>query len=166
MFKSAEFIRRKLKRLAYRIGVIERTIVWVKDAVVAGVHHTVHGLKDFGKDSKWLIKHKIDRPKYSLTSYSQEKKSNLVLADMLKMIPFSAFIIVPGGEILLPAYLKIFPNSLPSQFVSEADRKKKMHDFHKKQMEAADFLAKEWPKRVQNLLDNEHVPEDDKEKIR
>ena len=82
------------------------------------------------------------------------------------MIPFSAFIIVPGGEILLPAYLKIFPNSRPSQFVSEADRKKKMHDFHLKQMEAADFLAKAWPQRVQKLLENEHIPEDDKEKIK
>jgi hypothetical protein len=38
------------------------------------------------------------------------------------MIPFSFFIIVPGGEALLPAYLKIFPNSLPSQFVSDTER--------------------------------------------
>lgn len=30
------------------------------------------------------------------------------------MIPFSFFIVVPGAEALLPAYLKIFPNSLPS----------------------------------------------------
>jgi LETM1 and EF-hand domain-containing protein 1 len=41
------------------------------------------------------------------------------------MIPFSFFIVVPGAELLLPAYLKIFPNSLPSQFVSEDDKQKK-----------------------------------------
>ena len=70
MFKSAEFIRRKLRRLAYRIGLVERCVIWLKDAIVHGVKHTVHGLRDFGIDSKWLIKHKIDRPKYSLTSYS------------------------------------------------------------------------------------------------
>lgn len=54
------------------------------------------------------------------------------------MIPFSFFILIPGGELLLPAYLKIFPNSLPSQFVSKADRKKKFHELHMIQKEAAD----------------------------
>jgi hypothetical protein len=29
--------------------------VKIKSAIVEGVHHTVHGLKHFGKDSKWLI---------------------------------------------------------------------------------------------------------------
>jgi LETM1 and EF-hand domain-containing protein 1 len=53
------------------------------------------------------------------------------------MIPFSFFILVPGAEALLPAYLKIFPNSLPSQFVSESDRQKTFEKLKRQQDEAA-----------------------------
>lgn len=34
--------------------------------------------------------------------------------DVIKFIPFSFFIIIPGAEILLPPYLMVFPNSIPS----------------------------------------------------
>ena len=40
--------------------------------------------------------------------------------DLLKMIPFSFFIIIPGGEIFLPPALYVFPNMMPSTFVSKA----------------------------------------------
>jgi LETM1 and EF-hand domain-containing protein 1 len=38
---------------------------------------------------------------------------------MIKFIPFSLFIIIPGAELLLPAWLVVFPNSIPSQFMSD-----------------------------------------------
>ena len=40
--------------------------------------------------------------------------------DLLKMIPFSFFVIIPGAEIFLPAALYVFPNMMPSTFVSKA----------------------------------------------
>jgi LETM1 and EF-hand domain-containing protein 1, mitochondrial len=82
--------------------------------IVEGVKHTVHGLKDFGADSKWLIQTKTNAKKFSLVSYNEEYRARNVRQDLIKMIPFSFFIVVPGAEALLPAYLKIFPNSLPS----------------------------------------------------
>jgi hypothetical protein len=38
------------------------------------------------------------------------------------MIPFSMFLLIPGAELALPLWLKIFPNSMPSQFLSEDDK--------------------------------------------
>lgn len=36
--------------------------------------------------------------------------------DLLRLIPFSFFLIVPFMELLLPVALKLFPNMLPSTF--------------------------------------------------
>jgi LETM1 and EF-hand domain-containing protein 1 len=80
----------------------------------------------------------------------------------MKMIPFSFFLVIPGAEALLPAYLKIFPNSLPSQFISDSDRKKKFHTLHENQQVAADKLLIMWPKYLQALIDNPKVNEEDK----
>eukprot|EP00911_Craspedida_sp_UC1_P001617 UC1_evm1s1226 len=38
------------------------------------------------------------------------------LGDLFRVVPFSAFIIVPGAELLLPVAIRFFPNMLPSQF--------------------------------------------------
>ncbi len=37
-------------------------------------------------------------------------------SDMLRLVPFSVFVIVPFMELLLPFALKLFPNMLPSTF--------------------------------------------------
>jgi LETM1 and EF-hand domain-containing protein 1 len=36
--------------------------------------------------------------------------------DILRLIPFAVFVIVPSMELLLPVALKLFPNMLPSTF--------------------------------------------------
>lgn len=38
------------------------------------------------------------------------------MVDLLRLIPFSVFIIVPFMEFTLPIFLKLFPNMLPSTF--------------------------------------------------
>eukprot|EP00250_Pteridium_aquilinum_P034404 c7536_g1_i1 orf=631-1224(-) len=37
-------------------------------------------------------------------------------ADMFRLVPFAIFIVVPFMELLLPIFLKVFPNMLPSTF--------------------------------------------------
>ena len=39
--------------------------------------------------------------------------------DLLRLIPFSVFILVPFMELLLPVALKLFPNMLPSTFADK-----------------------------------------------
>jgi LETM1 and EF-hand domain-containing protein 1 len=62
--------------------------------------------------------------KYDVPSYKTDIKMKQVKTDFLKFIPFSVFMIVPGAELLLPAWLVIFPNSIPSQFLSEEAQSK------------------------------------------
>lgn len=62
--------------------------------------------------------------KYDKELYHEQVKLKQVKSDFIKFIPFSIFIIVPGAELLLPAWLVVFPNSIPSQFLSEEARYK------------------------------------------
>jgi LETM1 and EF-hand domain-containing protein 1 len=52
-------------------------------------------------------------------------------ADVFRVVPFSVFIIVPFMELLLPFFLKLFPNMLPSTFKSsvqvQEDMKRTLH---------------------------------------
>eukprot|EP01126_Amoeba_proteus_P034472 TRINITY_DN3436_c0_g2_i4.p1 TRINITY_DN3436_c0_g2~~TRINITY_DN3436_c0_g2_i4.p1 ORF type:complete len:506 (+),score=138.45 TRINITY_DN3436_c0_g2_i4:424-1941(+) len=50
---------------------------------------------------------------------------NTTLKDLICLIPFSIFIIVPFMEFLLPFALKLFPNLLPSTFISENEKEEK-----------------------------------------
>ena len=71
--------------------------------------------------------------------------------DFVKFIPFSVFIIVPGAELLLPAWLVIFPNSIPSQFLSDDARVKQWKLMNEKRDQAAEKLIQILPVYIQTL---------------
>ena len=54
------------------------------------------------------------RTKYTKDDYFERSKVRQVKKDVIKFIPFSMFLIIPGGELFIPPYLMIFPNSMPS----------------------------------------------------
>jgi hypothetical protein len=58
---------------------------------------------NFGSHKKRLL----------LNCYLQLKRTT---QDLLRLVPFAVFIIVPFMELLLPVALKLFPNMLPSTF--------------------------------------------------
>jgi len=68
----------------------------------------------------------MTRKKYNVTFYGESasikdtKDMERTSSDLLKMIPFSFFILVPLGELLLPPTLYIFPNMIPTTFVSKS----------------------------------------------
>jgi len=68
----------------------------------------------------------MTRKKYNVNFYGENatikdtKAMERTTSDLLKMIPFSFFIIIPLGELLLPPALYIFPNMMPSTFVSKS----------------------------------------------
>lgn len=92
-----------------------------------GMKHVFHGLVQISRDGKWIVRQKHGQfvSKYSDVSYMEHKKIRQVKKDFIKFVPFSFFILIPGGEILLPAWIMIFPNSIPSQFATDDDRRKK-----------------------------------------
>ncbi|XP_063933496.1 mitochondrial proton/calcium exchanger protein-like [Zophobas morio] len=60
--------------------------------------------------------------------------------DLLRLVPFSIFIIVPFMEFLLPVALKLFPNMLPSTFDSEKDKEERRKKRLKVKLEMAKVL--------------------------
>ena len=63
--------------------------------------------------------------------------------------------IVPGGELFLPAWVMIFPNSVPSQFVSEEEKDKRFEQLKDLQENAADKLSYILPNYMQKLVKDE-----------
>jgi LETM1 and EF-hand domain-containing protein 1, mitochondrial len=68
--------------------------------------------------------------KYRVTFYDENitikdrHKMTTTKVDLIKMIPFSFFIIVPGAELTLPLCLYLFPNMIPSTFISKTKEEK------------------------------------------
>lgn len=51
--------------------------------------------------------------------------------DLIRLVPFSAFVLVPFAELLLPIALKLFPNLLPSTYESKKDKMTKLENLRK-----------------------------------
>lgn len=47
---------------------------------------------------------------------SADLKLRRTTGDLLRLIPFVPFLVIPFMELLLPVALKLFPNMLPSTF--------------------------------------------------
>ena len=62
------------------------------------------------------------------------------MADLLRLIPFVPFVLVPFAELLLPVAIKIFPNLLPSTFESKFAAEAKRRGLIKVRLEMAKFL--------------------------
>nr|XP_020731993.1 LETM1 domain-containing protein LETM2, mitochondrial isoform X4 [Odocoileus virginianus texanus]XP_020731994.1 LETM1 domain-containing protein LETM2, mitochondrial isoform X4 [Odocoileus virginianus texanus]XP_020731995.1 LETM1 domain-containing protein LETM2, mitochondrial isoform X4 [Odocoileus virginianus texanus]XP_020731996.1 LETM1 domain-containing protein LETM2, mitochondrial isoform X4 [Odocoileus virginianus texanus]XP_020731997.1 LETM1 domain-containing protein LETM2, mitochondrial len=61
-------------------------------------------------------------------------------ADFFRLVPFMVFIIVPFMEFLLPVFLKLFPEMLPSTFESESKKEEKQRKKMAAKLELAKFL--------------------------
>ncbi len=112
-YKTANFVKRNFKSFTHTSGH-----VWDELKKVG------RGFRMLKEDAKYFFriqKRKIDY-KYDKPSYKQDLKLRQVKSDFIKFIPFSIFLIIPGAELLLPAWLVVFPNSIPSQFMSEDAR--------------------------------------------
>ena len=105
IYKTADFYHRNKKSMIHHLCHIWEELVKVG-----------RGFRALKNDFLYFFsvhKSKISY-KYDAISYKQEVKIKQVKTDFIKFIPFSLFIIVPGLELLLPAWLMIFPNSIPS----------------------------------------------------
>ncbi|KAI8077580.1 LETM1-like protein-domain-containing protein [Thamnidium elegans] len=61
-------------------------------------------------------------------------------SDLMRLVPFAFFLIVPFMELLLPVALKLFPNMLPSTYESKSQEEKKKMALLKVRLEMAKFL--------------------------
>ncbi|KAF9187267.1 hypothetical protein BGZ51_001464 [Haplosporangium sp. Z 767] len=86
--------------------------------------HYWHGTKLLGKEIKISTKLALRR----------------TTGDLMRLIPFSVFLIVPFMELLLPVALKLFPNMLPSTFEDKFAEEEKKRKLLKMRLEMAKFL--------------------------
>ena len=76
---------------------------------------------------------------YSLTR-RERKQLTRTLADVLRVVPLSIFVLVPAMEFLLPFALKAFPEMLPSTFKSSVQKQEDMKRNLKLKLDLAKFL--------------------------
>ncbi|MQL70389.1 hypothetical protein Taro_002716 [Colocasia esculenta] len=93
-------------------------------------------------------------------SLSRRERQQLTrtTADIFRLVPFAVFIIVPFMEFLLPVFLKLFPNMLPSTFQDKMKEEEKLKRKLNARIEYAKFLqdtAQEMAKEVQRSRSGE-----------
>lgn len=102
--------------------------------------HYWHGTKLLGKElaiSTRLLRRMIMG--YTLTR-REHRQLRRTMGDLLRLIPFIPFVIIPAAELLLPIALKFFPNMLPSTFESKFAVEEKRRRLLKLRLEMAKFL--------------------------
>eukprot|EP00928_Gymnodinium_smaydae_P073036 TRINITY_DN56306_c0_g1_i1.p1 TRINITY_DN56306_c0_g1~~TRINITY_DN56306_c0_g1_i1.p1 ORF type:complete len:674 (+),score=153.98 TRINITY_DN56306_c0_g1_i1:95-2023(+) len=98
-------------------------IAWLWDQAL----HLWHGFRLLAVNVgvTWRLKRQL-RAGHSLTRRERQLLETTA-QDLVRLLPFSAFIIVPGGELLLPVALAMFPSLLPSTFdTSDTRRRRQM----------------------------------------
>ncbi|KAH7641466.1 letm1 and ef-hand domain-containing protein anon-60da [Dermatophagoides farinae] len=102
--------------------------------------HYYHGFRlliiDIGIASRliWKI---LNGNSLSRREYRQLVRTS---SDVFRLAPFSVFIIIPFMELLLPVFLKFFPNMLPSTFQTASSREVKVKQELKLKLDMAKFL--------------------------
>ncbi|WOK92810.1 LETM1 and EF-hand domain-containing protein 1, mitochondrial [Canna indica] len=123
-----------------------------KDEFVSTLQHYWLGLKllwaDVRISSRLLQKLAVGK---SLTRRERQQLTRTT-ADIFRLVPVAVFIIVPFMEFLLPVFLKLFPNMLPSTFQDKMKEQEALKRRLKAKIEYAKFLqdtVKEMAKEVQ-----------------
>ncbi|CRG98968.1 LETM1-like protein, putative [Plasmodium relictum] len=132
---------------------VKHTLVWVKTGILLFLTNM--------KISKNLI---IKRLKGHRLSYSEYKLLIRTMNDMFKLIPFSFFIIIPFAEFLLPVFLKIYPNLLPSTFKNDDNFNNIKKNLYAKQ-QLAKFLQQLIEEKEKQLNENIDIDSDKKKTI-
>jgi hypothetical protein len=76
-------------------------------------------LKDLKNDTIYIYHLRKNKGKLVNFNINEYLRYRSVVYDLIKFAPYSLFLTIPFMELLLPLYLVIFPNSIPSQFFSE-----------------------------------------------
>ncbi|CDH54668.1 mrs7 family protein [Lichtheimia corymbifera JMRC:FSU:9682] len=81
-------------------------------------------------------------------------------SDIMRLVPFAVFVLVPFMELLLPVALKLFPNMLPSTYESKSTEEEKKRKLLKVRLEMARFLQETIAESGFPGSDNSHAAKD------
>ncbi|XP_044134968.1 LETM1 domain-containing protein LETM2, mitochondrial [Bufo gargarizans] len=108
--------------------------------VVDEIKHFYHGFRLLWIDTKvaarmvWRLLHG------QILTRRERRRLMRTCADLFRLVPFMVFVIVPFMEFLLPVFLKLFPEMLPSTFETESKKEEKMKKKLGAKLEMAKFL--------------------------
>ncbi|KAG0257619.1 hypothetical protein DFQ27_005033 [Actinomortierella ambigua] len=110
------------------------------DRIKAELVHYWHGTKLLGKEIKISTKLAVQLLQGDKLTRREQRQLRRTTGDLMRLVPFSVFIIVPFMEFLLPVALKLFPNMLPSTFEDKFAEEEKKRKLLKMRLEMAKFL--------------------------
>ncbi|KAF9328626.1 hypothetical protein BG006_008210 [Podila minutissima] len=102
--------------------------------------HYWHGTKLLGKEIKISTKLAGRVLQGNKLTRREQRQLRRTTGDLMRLVPFSVFLIVPFMELLLPVALKLFPNMLPSTFEDKFAEEEKKRKLLKMRLEMAKFL--------------------------
>ncbi|XP_039709841.1 LETM1 domain-containing protein LETM2, mitochondrial isoform X1 [Pteropus medius] len=111
-----------------------------RQKIVDELKHYYHGFSLLWIDTKvaarmvWKLLHG------QVLTRRERRRLLRTCADFFRLVPFMVFIIVPFMEFLLPVFLKLFPEMLPSTFESESKKEEKQKKKMAAKLEVAKFL--------------------------
>ncbi|ONK57880.1 uncharacterized protein A4U43_C09F5150 [Asparagus officinalis] len=123
-----------------------------KDEFISTLQHYWLGLKLLWKDIRISSRLLLKLAGGKSLSRRERQQLTRTTADIFRLVPVAVFIIVPFMEFLLPVFLKLFPNMLPSTFQDKMKEQEALKRRLNARIEYAKFLqdtAKEMAKEVQ-----------------
>lgn len=84
-----------------------------------GLRHVYHGFRLFFINSRLAWRYSRQLKKGVALTRRERVLLESSTKDLIRLVPFSFFIVVPFAELLLPVALKMFPGLIPSTFESE-----------------------------------------------
>ncbi|KAL1806242.1 hypothetical protein ACET3Z_029310 [Daucus carota] len=130
-----------------------KKLVHWKNEFVSTLQHYWLGIKLLGADVRISSRLLVKLARGKSLSRRERQQLTRTTADIFRLVPVAIFIIVPFMEFLLPVFLKLFPNMLPSTFQDKMKEQEAMKRKLKARIEYAKFLqdtAREMAKEVQN----------------
>ncbi|KAL5997970.1 hypothetical protein ACLOJK_008904 [Asimina triloba] len=162
--KAAMSVEKKFQPMLLDVWPALRTVAsmsredWVKKLhhlkgeFLSTLHHYRLGMKllwaDVRISSRLLLKLGVGKS----LSRRERKQLTRTTADIFRLVPFAVFVIVPFMELLLPVFLKLFPNMLPSTFQDKMKEQEALKRRLKVRIEYAKFLqdtVEEMAKEIQ-----------------
>lgn len=104
----------------------------LKDRIIHELKHYYHGFRLLALETRVSSKY-LWRVLRGATLTRRERQQLVrTVSDLLRLVPFSFFIIVPFMELALPFFIKFFPGMLPSTFQETSKEVSLMSCFDKK----------------------------------
>lgn len=135
-----------------------KKLVHWKNEFVSTLKHYWLGIKLLGVDIKISSRLLLKLAGGKSLSRRERQQLTRTTADIFRLVPVAVFIIVPFMEFLLPVFLKLFPNMLPSTFQDKMKEQEALKRRLNARIEYAKFLqdtVKEMAKEVQNTRSGE-----------